>query len=216
MAERIHPLKLVSMLLSYPATELREAVRELGADELDDRSRKQLGGFLDWYGTTPLTELQRSYVETFDFAKRNALHLTYHLHGDSRQRGLALLRLKQAYASAGLEMSAGELPDYLPLMLEFASLAPDPAGRDLLAEHRVSIELVRRSLRDQESPWEPLLDLVARSLPGLTRSQLGRLRRLAAEGPPSEQVGLEPFAPPEVMPAPGMAGAEPLVGGIGA
>jgi nitrate reductase delta subunit len=213
-AEPIHPLKLASMLLQYPSAELRDAVASLERRDLEDPALGRLAPFLDWYRATPVTELQRSYVESFDFAKRNSLHLTYHTCGDSRQRGLALLRLKQAYAAAGLEVTDDELPDYLPLMLEFASLAPGPAGRDLLGEHRVAIELVRNSLRDQGSPWAPLLDLVGRSLPGLTRSQIARLRRLAAEGPPTEQVGLEPFAPPEVMPEPG-GPAEPLVGGLG-
>jgi nitrate reductase delta subunit len=112
-------------------------------------------------------------------------------------------------------MSTEELPDYLPVMLEFAALAPDRAGRELLGEHRVAIELIRRSLRDEGSPWAPLLEVVARSVPGLSRSQLARLRRLAAEGPPTEEVGLEPYAPPEVMPQPGGPPAEPLVGGLG-
>jgi nitrate reductase molybdenum cofactor assembly chaperone NarJ/NarW len=215
VAERLHPLKLVSMLLLYPSAELQEAVQELRGDELGGRATEGLGPFLDWYRATPLADLQASYVETFDFTKRNSLHLTYHLNGDRRQRGLALLRLKQAYAAAGLEVTPQELPDYLPLVLEFAALAPEP-GRELLGEHRVAIELVRSSLRDQGSPWAPALDLVAHALPGLTRSQLSRLRRLAAEGPPTEEVGLEPFAPPEVMPQPGGPPAEPMVGGMGA
>ena len=215
MTERLHPLKLVSMLLTYPSDDLRDAVRELPDDELDDRTRGSLRELLDWYRSAPVTELQRSYVDTFDFTKRNSLHLTYHLHGDRRQRGLALLRLKQAYTAAGLDATEQELPDYLPMMLEFAAAAPEPAGRDLLAEHRVSIELIRSSLRDQDSPWAPLLEMVGRALPGLTRSQIARLRRLAAEGPPSEEVGLEPFAPPEVMPQDDGPQAQPLVGGIG-
>lgn len=215
VVERLHPLKLVSMVLQYPNGELQAAVRELDRGELDGRDADRLAPFMDWYRATPLPELQSSYVETFDFTRRNSLHLTYHLNGDRRQRGLALLRLKQAYAAAGLEVTPQELPDYLPLMLEFAALVPEPTGLELLAEHRVAIELVRRSLRDQGSPWAPTLELVARALPGLTRSQISRLRRLAAEGPPTEQVGLEPFAPPEVMPEPGGPPAEPLVGGVG-
>ncbi|HET8976400.1 MAG TPA: nitrate reductase molybdenum cofactor assembly chaperone [Solirubrobacterales bacterium] len=212
----MHPLKLASLLLQYPSPELREALRGSRDSDLgDERTLETLRPLLDHYRATPLAELQRGYVEDFDFTKRNSLHLTYHLHGDRRQRGVALLRLKQAYAAAGLEPSEQELPDYLPLMLEFSALAPQPAGAELLGEHRVAIELVRRSLREQGSPWAAPLELVAGALPGLTRRQLGRLRRLAAEGPPTEQVGLEPFAPPEVMPQPGGPPGEPLVGGIG-
>ena len=103
MTDPLHPLKLVSMLLQYPSAELREAVRELSRDDLDGRSSKDLDGFLDWYRATPVTELQRSYVETFDFAKRNALHLTYHLHGDRRVRGAAT----NPYAAAGRKSGVG-------------------------------------------------------------------------------------------------------------
>jgi nitrate reductase delta subunit len=144
--------------------------------------------------------LQRVYVETFDFTRRNSLYLTYHVHGDRRQRGVALLRLKQRYAAAGLELLDGELPDYLPVMLEFAALGPDDIGLAALAERRDAIELIRASLHEAGSPYALLLDAVAGLLPGLTGTQAARVRRLAAEGPPSEEVGLEPFAPPEVMP----------------
>ena len=78
--------------------------------------------------------------------------------------------------------------------------APPDVGLAALAESRDAIELVRASLHEAGSPYAALLDAVAALLPGLTGAQAARVRRLAAEGPPSEQVGLEPFAPPEVMP----------------
>jgi nitrate reductase delta subunit len=202
-AEAIHPLKLVSVLLQYPSAAVSESVAGLDPAELAPlrgRQRQCLATFLDWYRSRSLGELQRAYVEAFDFAKQRSLHLTYHLHGDSRQRGLALLRLKEAYAAAGLEGDAAELPDFLPLMLEFCALAPEPVGRELLDRHRPAIELIRDSLHRERSPFGVLLDAVVDGLPGLTGRQLTRIKRLAAEGPPSEQVGLEPFAPPEVMP----------------
>lgn len=215
--EPVHPLKLASVLLQYPSEELRRALLDSRDAELgDERTVATLRPLLDRYRAASVEELQRDYVEAFDFTKRNSLHLSYHLHGDQRRRGVALLRIKQAYAAAGMDATAEELPDYLPLMLEFAALAPEPGGLDLLGEHRVAIELVRRSLREQGSPWAAPLELVDAALPGLTRRQLSRLRRLMAEGPPTEQVGLEPFAPPEVMPQPGGPPGEPLVGGIGA
>jgi nitrate reductase delta subunit len=214
--EPIHPLKLASLLLQYPSAAAREAVAGLDPAELAPlrgRQAERIASFLEWYRGRSLDELRRAYVETFDFARQRSLHLTYHLHGDSRQRGLALARLKQDYAAAGLEGDAAELPDFLPLMLEFCALAPEPAGRELLDRQRPAIELVRDSLHREQSPFAALLDAVVDGLPGLTERQLARIRRLAAEGPPSERVGLEPFAPPEVMPVPGGPAAEPLVGG---
>jgi nitrate reductase molybdenum cofactor assembly chaperone NarJ/NarW len=195
-AERAERLKLLSLLLQYPTDELLAARAELAAVAASG----PLERFAAWWATEEPGELRRAYVETFDFARRNSLYLTYHVHGDRRQRGIALLRLKQRYAAAGLELLDGELPDYLPVMLEFAALAPEDVGLAALAESRDAIELVRASLHDAGSPYARLLDAVTALLPGLTGAQAARVRRLAAEGPPTEQVGLEPFAPPEVMP----------------
>lgn len=189
-------LKLLSLLLQYPSDELLAARAELATAGRGG----PVARFLDWWVQEPARELQRSYVETFDFTRRNSLYLTYHVHGDRRQRGVALLRLKQRYAAAELDLLDGELPDYLPVMLEFAALAPPDVGLAALVEVRDAIELVRASLQESGSPYSLLLDAVADLLPGLTGAQAARVRRLAADGPPSEQVGLEPFAPPEVMP----------------
>jgi len=201
-------LKLLSLLLQYPQKELTSARAELCevAGELPaGRGTKEIREFLEWYCAVPEAELEARYVETFDFTKRSSLHLTYHVLGDRRQRGMALLNLKQRYAAAGMELLDGELPDYLPVMLEFAALAPE-AGLAVLARSREALELVRASLHTARSPWGLLLDATCSALPPLTSFQSARVRRLAAEGPPFEEVGLEPFAPPEVMPVPG-AGA---------
>ena len=129
-------------------------------------------------------------MTTFDFDRRATLYLTYHTHGDRRQRGIELVRLKRRFAEAGLELEGGELPDYLPALLEFASLVPD--GHEPLAELRTSLELIRGRLHQRESRYAPLLDVVVEKLPPLTHAQQERARRLAEEGPPSELVGLEP------------------------
>jgi nitrate reductase delta subunit len=202
-ADGVHPLKLVSLLLQYPDEELLGAREELAAAAAAlprGAQAEAIARFCAWYRAAPGAELQARYVETFDFTRRGSLYLTYHRFGDRRQRGMALLALKQRYAAAGLELGDSELPDFLPVMLEFAALAPEP-GLELLARHREAIELVRGALHGSASPWAALLDAVCAPLPGLTRAQAAEVRRLAKEGPPEEQVGLEPFAPPEVMPA---------------
>lgn len=199
--DTVHSLKLVSLLLQYPEPPLREAVDALDLNEVAPLSRRQrarLEAFLEWWRRRSLGELQRAYVEEFEFAKQRSLHLTYHVHGDRRQRGLALLRLRQAYAEAGLEPDEAELPDFLPMMLEFAAL--HPAGREILEQNREAIELVAAGLREGGSPYAELLGIVTDAMPGLSARQVKRIKRLATEGPPSEEVGLEPFAPPEVMP----------------
>lgn len=215
MAEPVHPLKLASLLLQYPSEALREAAAAASGCEITparERQARELRGFCGWYASRPVGELQRLYVDAFDFSKRCSLHLTYHVQGDRRQRGLAMLGLKEAYRNAGFEPPGDELPDFLPLMLEFAALAPEQ-GAALLEDNRVAIELVRAGLRRESSPFAPLLDVVAAGMGRLGSAKLARIRRLAAEGPPSEEVGLEPFAPPEVMPLDGPGAARPMVGG---
>jgi len=216
MSELIHPLKLVSLLLQYPDPELVAEVGELDLEQVGPvtgSQRTSLAGFLGWYRGQGLDELRQSYVDNFDFDRRRSLHLTYQLHGDSRQRGLALLKIKNVYRDADLVPGAEELPDFLPLMLEFAVLAPGSAGADLLGQHRESIELVRADLAREESPWVALFDVIRDGMPGLTRRQINKIRRLAEEGPPSEEVGMEPFAPPEVMPNQPGETPLPLIGG---
>jgi nitrate reductase delta subunit len=103
------------------------------------------------------------------------------------------VRLKRRYAEAGLTPTASELPDYLPLLLEFADLAPE-AGERLLVELRPSLELVRARLHQTGSPYALLLDALCAALPKPTRAQVAVARRMAAQGPPTELVGLEPLA----------------------
>ncbi|HXV57202.1 MAG TPA: nitrate reductase molybdenum cofactor assembly chaperone [Gaiellaceae bacterium] len=146
-----------------------------------------------------LEELRRRYVATFDFDRRANLYLTYHLYGDQRRRGVELVRLKRRFREAGLELAPDQLPDYLPVLLEFAELAPE-AGREALAALRGPVELVRAALAERGSPYAHLLDAVALTLPPLSRRQAEAVERLAAEGPPSELVGLDSFTPPELEP----------------
>jgi nitrate reductase delta subunit len=204
------PYKLLSLLLQYPSDELlaqRPAVADAVAEVPRSAERDGLERFFAWFGAAPAMEPQRLYVETFDLQKRSSLYLTFYTDGDTRKRGLALVRLKRMYAAAGLRLQGPELPDYLPAMLEFAALAAGDHGRRLLLEHRTGLELLRLHLRGRESPYVHLLDAVCAGLPRLGAPDLEAVRRLAREGPPSEQVGLRPFAPAEVMTgAPGEVG----------
>jgi nitrate reductase delta subunit len=190
------PWALLSYLLRYPDDDVvaaRADVESLGPGPV----REALERFVaEW--RPPYAE---HYVETFDLRRRAALNLTYYAHGDTRERGMALLRLKKLYRLAGLPMSSPELPDHLTVMLAFAALADEGQGEALLAEHRPAIELLRLSLHDLGSPYMHVLDAIAASLPPLTVSERTEVARLAREGPPDEAVGLEPYGPPEAMPA---------------
>ena len=193
-----------SLLLSYPGDEL---AGEMGLlRRVAAAASPPVGGpllrFLDYAAGTALPELAAEYVAAFDLRKRCCLFLTYYAHGDTRKRGMALLRLKHTYASAGLRLADDELPDHLAVMLEFAAIAGPDAGRALLLEHRAGLELLRLALHDIASPWAGVLDSVSATLPPLRGDERRAVARLAAQGPPEEQVGLAPFGPPEYMPQP--------------
>ena len=189
--------KLLSVLLAYPDDPLLAALPELRAAcaALPRSERRALEPVLDGLGAISPAELRRAYVETFDFDRRCGLHLTYHVHGDRRQRGLELVRLKRRYAEAGFPLDGTELPDYLPVMLEFSSLRPED-GRELLTSFRGVLELIRAALHDRGSLYAGVLDALCAALPQPTAAQLREARRLAEEGPPAELVGLEPFVAP--------------------
>lgn len=193
-----------SLLLGYPddafAAQL-PLLRGVTAT-LDAAHRDPLQRFLAHVDATPLTELAIDYVDTFDNRRRCCLFLTYYQHGDTRNRGVALLKLKQTYKRGAMILSDDELPDHLAVLLEFAASGDTSYGRDLLVEHRVGVELLRFALTDAGSPWRWVLDAISATLPALGGDEHEAVRRLAAEGPPAEQVGLTPFAPPEYMPEP--------------
>ena len=192
------PWALLSYLLRYPDGAMAAARPELAAEVAalpDGPVRAALERFLAAWTADPA-----HYVETFDLRRRASLHLTYYEHGDTRERGMALLRLKKLYRAAGLPLASAELPDHLTIMLAFAALAPPGRGEAILGEHRPAIELLRLSLHDIGSPYAHVLDAVAELLPSLTVTERSQVVRLAREGPPDEAVGLEPYGPPEAMP----------------
>jgi nitrate reductase delta subunit len=188
--------KVASILLQYPTRALFDGLDELtAAARCSPRAaRGHLLEFLAWLRATPPDQVAQHYVETFDLRRRCALYLTYYRHGDTRRRGMALLAFKTAYRTAGLVPTEEDLPDYLPVVLDFAAVAP--AGQDLLRRHRADLELLRRALHQADTPYAKVVDAVCAQLPRLARRDLLRVRAAEQDGPPDEQVGLAPFAPP--------------------
>lgn len=204
------PYQLLSALLLYPDDDLLAARPQIAAAVAAlprSPARASLERFLESFVGAEAVAAQQRYVETFDLQKRSSLYLTYFRHGDTRRRGLSLLRLKRLYRAAGLVLEGGELPDYLPVMLEFAELAPDGVGPRLLAEHRAGLELLRLHLTEIQSPYAHLLEAICAGLPRLRLPDLAEVRRMLREGPPHEEVGLQPYAAPEAMPDGGVGAA---------
>ncbi len=194
-----------SLLLGYPDQELlsRAPMLREAVAKLPGAVSNPLAAFLEHLEGTPLPELAADFVATFDHQRRCCLYLTYFQHGDTRNRGLALLRFKTAYRDSGMILSDGELPDHLGVVLEFGATADVSGARVLLLEHRAGLEILRLALEDAHSPWALVLQAVSATLPPLGGDDREAVMKLAAQGPPAEEVGLAPFAPPEYMPEPG-------------
>lgn len=188
--------RISALVLDYPRPEslaLLDTMSDAIA-ELPNPVRENLSRLLAHLTATDALTLARDYVETFDLRRRASLHLTYYAYGDTRKRGMALLRFKHAYRHAGAELSDHELPDHLPVLLEFAATVDPIGGERLLGEHVPVLEMLRLSLTDSGSPYADALAAVLATLPPPTTADRRRIAELAAQGPPDEDVGLEPYS----------------------
>lgn len=181
-----------SLLLSYPDTTL---LAQLGVlrrviAPLPEPVGAPLARMAAHVATTPATELETDYVETFDLRRRCSPYLTYFTYGDTRNRGYALLRFQSAYRLAGMVPPADELADHVAVVLEFSARGHTEAAMRLLREHRAGLELLWRALFDADSPYADVVTAVRATLPEPGPRAVAAVRRLASEGPPTESVGV--------------------------
>lgn len=167
---------------------------QAGAEAVAAPARDAVVRFVERLERTSLRDLELDYVNTFDLSRKHALYLSYWTDGDTRRRGEVLGRFKRAYRECGLMVTpGGELPDYLPMVLEYAALADPAGGRALLVEFRPSLELLRIALEEAESPYAGLLAAVCSTMPGASPQDRQAVMEMAGVGPPRESVGLEPY-----------------------
>jgi nitrate reductase delta subunit len=155
----IKALKALSALLTYPSAELQQASGEISETIENDATisigaRDQLHRLLTELASDDLYDLQERYVLLFDHSRSLSLHLFEHVHGESRDRGQAMIDLKAQYEKAGLFLSAAELPDFLPLFLEFLSTLPAAEARDMLAQPAHILAAMAERLRKRRSSYE--------------------------------------------------------------
>lgn len=158
-------LRLLAALLGYPGAELRAALPELAdalaADTALPRARvAELHALVQQLAAMDPYDAEARYVETFDRGRATSLHLFEHVHGDSRERGPALVDLQQTYERAGLYLTAAELPDHLPVVLEFASTQPPRLARAFLGEMAHILNAVFSALRERGSPYASVVAAV--------------------------------------------------------
>lgn len=191
--------RILSVLLSYPEAELIAALPEIeaAAAEQDPAALQTLGPLFDFLRGTDLIALQENYVATFDRTPSQALHLFEHIHGESRDRGQAMVDLIEEYRRHGFEPEANELPDYVPLFLEFLSLMDAEAGEKLLGEAIHVLAAVGSRLQRSTSPYSTIFQVLAGYTEVVPREQ---------DDPPVRDMdeAMETFGP-------GADGVEPLL-----
>lgn len=157
-------LRLISILLQYPDEAFNRSMSAM-AESIErlphSASKEKLLQFITYIKATPLISVQETYTETFDLNPSTCLNLTYHIFGDDEKRGKVMAHLQEIYQKAGYETTSGELPDYLPLMLEFLSECPDIVGIDLLWHYLNPAERLAGLLKDSGNPYSLLLGIVS-------------------------------------------------------
>lgn len=179
-------LKVVAALLHYPDEQLQahagELVEALDAEGLiRGRRRTAIVGFIDHLREDDLLDRQAEYVETFDRGRSRSLHLYEHVHGESRDRGQAMVELARVYREHGFEIASSELPDYLPLFLEFLSTLPMDQALGWLEEVGPILQSLHARLAERDSAYTVLVEPLVR-LAGLTADESLR-EEIAKEAP---------------------------------
>jgi nitrate reductase delta subunit len=169
--------RVLSALLSYPTPELKgetvEAELILRREgHLSEEHLASVSGFLNHLREAPQLELESAYIEAFDRGRSTSLYLFEHIHGESRERGEAMVKLLMRYRAHGLDLGQNELPDYLPLFLEYLSTRPVAEARKHLAEVADIVALIGERLRRRGSAHAALLVAVA-SLAGSSSDRAG-------------------------------------------
>lgn len=155
-------LRVLARLLSYPGPETRANLDEMAAALASEAAlgtprRTELQGLMESIARRPPLDVEAEYVELFDRGRSTSLHLFEHVHGDSRERGPAMVDLLRTYESAGLHLAPGELPDYLPVVLEFASTQPPREARALLCEFVHLLNALFAALQRRRSAYASVI-----------------------------------------------------------
>ena len=155
-------LRVLARLLSYPGAELRSHLPEM-RDALHTEHAitverlAELDVLMDALSSTDPLDTEAAYVQLFDRGRATSLHLFEHVHGDSRDRGPAMIDLAQTYDQAGLYLVPGELPDYLPVVLEFVSTQPPREARAFLSEMTHIFNALFSALQQRQSAYASLM-----------------------------------------------------------
>jgi len=201
-------LRALSALLGYPRAELREALPEIagairGSPLLRHEDRAGVLGLVDFLASADPMWSEERYVELFDRGRATSLHLFEHVHGDARGRGEAMVELKTIYERAGFRLSANELPDYLPVMLEYLSCRDMAETRAMIGDCAHVLRAIGEALLRRGSPYgsvlEALLGIAGEA--GLDKKAASRAR-IEAEDLDEDWLERPAFTPEPADPGP--------------
>jgi nitrate reductase delta subunit len=155
-------LRVLARLLSYPDDALREHLDEMrqalrSEAALQPARAAEVEALIDSLGAQSAIDAEADYVQLFDSGRRTSLHLFEHVHGDSRDRGPAMIDLAQTFEAAGLYLAEGEMPDHLPVVLEYASTQPPREARAFLAEMAHIFNVIFSALDKRQSRYASVL-----------------------------------------------------------
>lgn len=173
--------KALSALLAYPSADLVAALPEIATlierePRLGRRDQEALGVLANELETADLLDAQQAYVALFDRGRTTSLHLFEHVHGESRERGQAMVDLMQVYARHGFVLSANELPDFLPAVFEYLSQRPEAEAKDMLGDCAHILRAVGEALQDRGSGYGAVLAAALAMVgePGLASKRSGK------------------------------------------
>ena len=178
--------KIISLLITYPNEEiynLLPQVNSLLKEEhlLNAVSISGIDAFVDFFAKKPLTFWQEHYVQLFDYSRSVSLYLFEHVHGDSKDRGQAMVDLIDLYNENGLNINRPELPDYLPVFLEFLAMQTQSKAMDYLSEIIDIVGFIHRKLEDKDNPYKNLLSAIIQ-LSGRKPAE-ARIEKMVSEMP---------------------------------
>jgi nitrate reductase molybdenum cofactor assembly chaperone NarJ/NarW len=204
-------LKALGALLTYPTAELLDALPDLYAviveeDTLDKVQRRRLKALMLWMAGHELLDLEEAYVDLFDRGRATSLHLFEHVHGESRDRGQAMVDLKAMYQGAGLQLRGNELPDYLPAVLEYLSLRLLPEVQEMIADCAHILRALGQQLIKRRSRYAAVIDAVL-TLAGEAALGAGDSAKAPTEKSLDEEWAEEPVVfGPKAAPCSGQTG----------
>ncbi|MEP1535638.1 MAG: nitrate reductase molybdenum cofactor assembly chaperone [Paracoccaceae bacterium] len=151
-------LKALSLILSYPTLELQQAMPEIGGvlaseTRMTAAARRALRPLIEELATRDIYDVQEAYVMLFDRSRTISLNLFEHVHGESRDRGGAMVSLVETYRDGGFDPVTSELPDHLPVLLEFLATRPVSEAVETLADAAHIFEAITERLVRRESPY---------------------------------------------------------------